>query len=106
MARGLSAQRELGAIDAENTRITARRAARSGHLQSWYEAQFHQTMRNIGRQVQRVQHGPLALGQLQQAAAAILFRLALALPVIDTQLQHNFRITLSETAVKRPPDDG
>jgi len=106
MARSLSTQRELGAVDAEDTRITARRTARSGHLQSWYEAQFHQTMRYVGRQIQRFQHGLLALGQLQQAAAAILFQLALALPVIDTQLQHNFRISFSEAAVKHPPNDG
>ncbi len=66
MARSFAPQRDLAAVDAEHTRVAARRAARSAHGVPRKKSQLHQPVGQVTRQVDSIQQTFLVFEEIRQ----------------------------------------
>jgi hypothetical protein len=87
-------ERDFGALHAKDSRVPARRAERREHRTAGQEAQFHQSVSEVKRQIQVDQSGSLAASKLSESA-----RLAPARVPFDTELHLLFSIIPLKSAV-------
>lgn len=86
---GLSSQRDLAAINAEDTRVSTWRAASCDNCMAGNKTEFHQAVRNILRKVDVIQQSGFVLRQIGKAQATPVAAFS-----IETQLHLKYTFSI------------